>query len=403
MPFVQYGAGSFFYDQWLVKPVMDHLRLALNPRDMQAIESAVAGLYIPRENGAAYILREDKKKPKKYPLIHLQDWPDLKSYQKDSIKERIRLIKSLKAMKPIYAIQEIRRQFYEKYVEVHDVHKWTQHKETLTETLDELEAAAKRFDTVEEFMTFVDTMAAKHAEMTELMHDKNADAITLMTIHRSKGLEFPCVYVIGASEGILPHSSALQADQMEEIGQEPKKSGSLRMRKRSSEGERGAAGVKTTSGSSRAAVEAKPAAGAGHEDAGAAKVNAALEEERRLAYVAVTRAQEELYISSPAHYRGKKADVSRFFAAAFGADDAQRQRRTAPPAHAIAVRAGGARNAAASLAAMRRVHAWLCMDAGCPAWMRISPSEAADTAASKACPLCGKPMERGERSVPARD
>lgn len=402
MPFVQYGAGSFFYDQWLVKPVMDHLRLTLNPRDMQAIESAVAGLYIPRENGAAFIVREDKKKPKKYPLIHLQDWPDLKSYQKDSIKERIRLIKSLKAMKPVYAIQEVRRQFYEKYVEVHDVHKWTQHKETLTETLDELEAAAKRFDTVEEFMTFVDTMAAKHAEMTELMHDKNADAITLMTIHRSKGLEFPCVYLIGASEGILPHSSALQADQMEEIADGTKKSGGLRMKKRSREGDRDAAGVKA--GSSSAAVGAKPAvAGVSREEAGAAKVNAALEEERRLAYVAVTRAQEELYISSPAHYRGKKADVSRFFAAAFGADDAQRQRRTAPPARVTAVRAGGASNAAASGAALRRVRAWLCTDAGCPAWMRMNPSEAADAAANKACPLCGKSMERGERSVPARD
>ncbi|MFK4998363.1 3'-5' exonuclease [Bacillus sp. N9] len=32
----------------------------------------------------------------------------------------------------------------------------------------------------------------------------------------------------------------------------------------------------------------------------------AIEEERRLAYVAITRAKEELFISSPAFYRGKK-------------------------------------------------------------------------------------------------
>ncbi|WP_142344069.1 3'-5' exonuclease, partial [Bacillus pseudomycoides] len=38
----------------------------------------------------------------------------------------------------------------------------------------------------------------------------------------------------------------------------------------------------------------------------------ALEEERRLLYVAITRAKEELYISSPQFFRGKKLDISRF-------------------------------------------------------------------------------------------
>ncbi|WP_314586692.1 cold-inducible protein YdjO-related protein [Paenibacillus terrigena] len=53
---------------------------------------------------------------------------------------------------------------------------------------------------------------------------------------------------------------------------------------------------------------------------------------------------------------------------------------------------------------MRRVRAWLCTDAGCPAWMRMNPREAADpAAASKACPLCKGPMAPGERQVPARD
>ena len=37
----------------------------------------------------------------------------------------------------------------------------------------------------------------------------------------------------------------------------------------------------------------------------------ALEEERR--YVAITRAKEELYISSPQFFRGKKLDISRFY------------------------------------------------------------------------------------------
>ncbi|MFD0615951.1 UvrD-helicase domain-containing protein [Paenibacillus sp. GCM10027629] len=400
MPFVQYGAGPLFYDQWLVKPVMDHLRLALNPRDMVSLESAVAALYVSREVGSAYIQRQDKLKPKKYPLIHLQDWPELKSYQRDAVKERIRLIKSLKAMKPIFAIQEIRRQFYEKYVEVHDVHKWTQHKETLTETLDELESAAKRFDTVEAFIAFVDEMSTKHTEMTELMHNKDADAITLMTIHRSKGLEFPCVYLIGASEGILPHSSALQ--EAEEPKGDPKRGERAirRMKLRTERRGEGRGGDDVEAMAARSEIAAATSGAAG----GMSTAAAALEEERRLAYVAVTRAQEELYISSPAHYRGKKADVSRFFAAAFGGAVPER-RPAAPLARTATARADGARTAAAPAgAAVRRVRAWLCTDAGCPAWMRMNPREAADpAAASKACPLCKGPMAPGERQVPARD
>ncbi len=43
------------------------------------------------------------------------------------------------------------------------------------------------------------------------------DAITLITLHAAKGLEFPVVFIIGMDEGILPHSRSLEDDnQMEE-------------------------------------------------------------------------------------------------------------------------------------------------------------------------------------------
>ena len=36
------------------------------------------------------------------------------------------------------------------------------------------------------------------------------DAVSLMSIHNAKGLEFPCVFLLGASDGILPHTSSLK-------------------------------------------------------------------------------------------------------------------------------------------------------------------------------------------------
>lgn len=44
----------------------------------------------------------------------------------------------------------------------------------------------------------------------------NSDKVTLMTIHASKGLEFPVVFVIGLNEGILPSSKATTAEDLEE-------------------------------------------------------------------------------------------------------------------------------------------------------------------------------------------
>ncbi|GAB6264478.1 DNA helicase Rep [Photobacterium sp. R1] len=46
--------------------------------------------------------------------------------------------------------------------------------------------------------------------------DDEADQVQLMTLHASKGLEFPYVYLIGTEEGILPHQTSIDEDNVEE-------------------------------------------------------------------------------------------------------------------------------------------------------------------------------------------
>jgi DNA helicase-2/ATP-dependent DNA helicase PcrA len=113
---------------------------------------------------------------------------------------------------------------------------------------------------VKQFIEHADHMKAMNEEMKKLSKTFPS-SITLTTIHRAKGLEYNHVYILGVVDGALPHDYALDAYRN---GDE-----------------------------------------------------APLEEERRLLYVAMTRAKQSLFLSIPEHRRGKKAHPSRFLKGLF--------------------------------------------------------------------------------------
>jgi len=69
------------------------------------------------------------------------------------------------------------------------------------------------------------SMLAAFLENVSLVSDadqmeENAGAVTLLTLHTAKGLEFGCVFLVGLEEGILPHARSVESGDPEEIAEE---------------------------------------------------------------------------------------------------------------------------------------------------------------------------------------
>ncbi|MDP1614949.1 MAG: UvrD-helicase domain-containing protein [Methylococcales bacterium] len=90
--------------------------------------------------------------------------------------------------------------------------------------------AQKRMDNVWELIEWIGRLLAKKPDQTlvdvinklvlidilEQADEEDADSVQLMTLHASKGLEFPFVYLVGMEEELLPHRVSIDNDQIEE-------------------------------------------------------------------------------------------------------------------------------------------------------------------------------------------
>lgn len=85
------------------------------------------------------------------------------------------------------------------------------------ENVKELKSVAADFENTAEFLESVTLMQGRIAPEKSYEQKVEADGVTLMTIHAAKGLEFDNVFIIGMEEGLFPHSrSLLDPGQVEE-------------------------------------------------------------------------------------------------------------------------------------------------------------------------------------------
>ncbi|GIW87354.1 MAG: DNA helicase [Isosphaeraceae bacterium] len=79
-----------------------------------------------------------------------------------------------------------------------------------TANLDELLSAARQFDREHPGATIAEFLEEVSLATSVDRWDEDAGAVALMTLHAAKGLEFPVVFLVGLEEGILPHARSAE-------------------------------------------------------------------------------------------------------------------------------------------------------------------------------------------------
>jgi DNA helicase II / ATP-dependent DNA helicase PcrA len=215
--------GTKFYDRKEIKDMLAYLRLISNPDDDISLQRIIN---VPkRAIGATSV---DK-------MANFAGMHDLSLYQALESVELIGLSpKTTKAaaefrdlihkytqMQEYLSVTELVEEILEKsgYREMLKAEKSIEAQSRL-ENLDELLSVTQDFEKTSEDKSLVAflTDLALVADI-DSMDDEGeaADAVVLMTLHSAKGLEFPVVFLIGMEEGVFPHSrSLMEEDEMEE-------------------------------------------------------------------------------------------------------------------------------------------------------------------------------------------
>ncbi|UOK58291.1 DNA helicase PcrA [Metabacillus sp. CT-WN-B3] len=236
--------GIKFYDRKEIKDILAYLRLIANPDDdislARVINTPKRGVGATSvDKIAQYALDNDLSL---FGAIEQIEFAGVSGRVVSAMVDFRELVRNLANMQDYLSVTELAEEVIEKtgYREMLKTEKTIEAQSRL-ENIDEFLSVTQNFEKNSEDKSLVAflTDLALVADIDKLDEDEEAskEAVVLMTLHSAKGLEFPVVFLMGVEEGVFPHSRSL----MEE---------------------------------------------------------AEMEEERRLAYVGITRAEKELYITN---------------------------------------------------------------------------------------------------------
>lgn len=253
-------SGLRFYDRKEIKDIIAYLRVVYNPNDDVSLARIINEPKRKIGNAtlekARNIARE--KETSLYDVIsHADDYPEFKTAIKKLLSFS-EIIQSLIKLKDTVTIEELTGRILNDtgYMPALVMEDTTESK-TRIENLGEFISVITEFEKNEETGNTLGEFLENISLVSDIDgYDENEDSAVLMTIHSAKGLEFPIVFLSGLEEGLFPGMRSMESD----------------------------------------------------ED---------IEEERRLCYVAITRAKEQLYItktiSRTIHGKTMPTTASRFF------------------------------------------------------------------------------------------
>lgn len=211
----QIVGGLSFYERQEIKDVLAYLNLMVNPKNDIAFGRVVN--VPPRGLGKTSMEKlAARARELGLPMLAMArqaaSVPGLKDKAARGLRDFSMLMDELNALRDHAAEEVIRRLLtlsgYHKYLE--DEAKGSG--EDRLANVDELVSAARVFDREHPGASVVDFL--EDISLASAVDRWNADAgaVTLMTLHAAKGLEFPAVFIIGIEQGILPHSRSADSD-----------------------------------------------------------------------------------------------------------------------------------------------------------------------------------------------
>lgn len=150
------------------------------------------------------------------------DFEDLYNYYEDKEWMIARIdqleydLAMLAGMNPYAAINYIRKGIgYEDFLKEYAADRRI-NVEELIDVLDEIQESARDFKSYTEWFEHMDQYKEELKRHSQKNIKKEADGVNIMTMHSSKGLEFSTVFLVDVNEGITPHKKAVLPENIEE-------------------------------------------------------------------------------------------------------------------------------------------------------------------------------------------
>ena len=193
--------GVRFYDRKEIRDIVAYLHLIVNPRDIISLTRVI--------NVPARGIGE-----KSVQKILEGDLEGLTAKTRGAYEKFVDILAGLREQNaagvgPAEIVEDLLRKIdYRGYLNDGDKLKAEERNENLTALIGE----AGTYQTLDEFL-------ADAALMSSSDEDAGKDAVTLMTLHAAKGLEFPVVFLVGLEEGLLPHVRSMD-ESVEDVEEE---------------------------------------------------------------------------------------------------------------------------------------------------------------------------------------